>query len=656
MNKIVTSFFNGWLKEKKRRIFLFLGGFLFFLAGYFFNPNFSQGAGNKVPIKEILVKYQGSEEVEVVPVKVDEDIGALLAAYNQQPEVEYAEPNYKYQAAIIPSDIYFPNQWYLNKIKAVEAWNIAREAPEIVIAVIDTGVDIDHPDLKDNIWRNKDEIPDNNIDDDNNGYIDDVYGWDFINNQADPQPKFLGDFTYEGIIHGTVVAGVAASYGNNGIGVSGVVWQAKIMSLKALNDRGEGSTLSVAQAIDYAVDNGANIINLSFVGSGFSHTLDNAIRRAYEAGVIVVAAAGNEEDGGGGYNMDKTPMYPVCNDGLDSENMVLGVTATDALDEKANFAGFGFRCIDIAAPGVSIFNTTVYAPEHKSDDPSFALYYNGYWSGTSMAAPMVSGALALIEAVNPALNRDEVINVLLTNSNNINRLNPSYLGRLGRGRLNVKAAVREAKKLLDEKKFYLVIAPKKERKSEVKITDRQGRVINKFFAYNEHFRGGVNVAAGDLDGDGVDEIITGAGPGGGPHVRIFKLDGKVIGQFFAYNEHFRGGVQVAAIKLNHSARPKKMGIVTAAGPGGGPHVRIFNDQGEFQGQFFAYQKRFHGGVDVAVADVDQDGYDEIVTAAGPGGGPHVRIFRTDGQLVNSFYGFSSDFIGGVNVGAMRYRN
>ncbi len=602
MNQITTYLSNWRLKKKLGFLVFFSLLSILIFVNYLSSP--VQGANNNSQIKEILVKYKDSKKVDMVPVKEGDDISAFLSAYNHRPEVEYAEPNYKYQVAIIPSDIYFTNQWYLDKIRAVEAWNIAREAPEIVIAVIDTGVDIDHPDLKDNIWRNKDEIPDNNIDDDKNGYIDDVYGWDFINNRPDPQPKFLGDFTYEGIIHGTIVAGVAASYGNNGIGVSGVVWQAKIMSLKALNDCGEGSTLSVARAIDYAIDNGANIINLSFVGSGFSHILDNAIRRAYQAGVIVVAAAGNEEDGGGGYDIDKTPMYPVCNDGLNSENMVLGVTATDALDEKADFAGFGFHCIDISAPGVSIFNTTVYAPEYKSDDPSFTLYYNGYWSGTSMAAPMVSGALALVEAVNPGLNRDEVVDILLANSNNINRLNPTYLGRLGRGRLNVEAAVKAARRLLVEKKFYLVVVPKKERESEIKIINRQGRVINKFFAYNKHFRGGVNVAA---------------------------------------------------IKLNYNARPKKMGIVTGAGPGGGPHVRIFNGQGESQGQFFVYQKRFHGGIDVSVADVDQDGYDEIITGAGPGGGPHVRIFKTDGRLINSFYGFPPDFVGGINVGAVRYR-
>ena len=212
--------------------------------------------------------------------------------------------------AIIPSDIYYTDQWYLQKIKAKEAWDKVRESPNVIIAVIDSGVQINHPDLASNIWINHNEIPNNNIDDDKNGYIDDINGWDFVDNVADSSPKFTQGFTEVGIHHGTVIAGIIAASSDNAVGISGITWNAKIMPLKVLDDKGEGNTEKVVKAINYAVANGANIINLSFVGAGYNDSLNEAIRRAYIAGVIIVAAAGNEENQGHGGSLDSTPMYP----------------------------------------------------------------------------------------------------------------------------------------------------------------------------------------------------------------------------------------------------------------------------------------------------------------------------------------------------------
>ena len=619
-------------------------GFLFYQNNTAESNQLNPGKIRKAD--EILVKFKNSDEVKIIKLTRQEDFDQVLDNYNNNPEVEYAEPNYLYRASIIPSDTYYNNQWYLQKIKAIKAWDDVRESPDIVIAIVDSGVQIDHPDLRDNIWRNTGEIVGNAIDDDKNGFIDDVYGWDFVENTDDPNPKFNDDFTEAGILHGTIVAGVIAASGNNAAGITGVTWKARMMPLRVLNGKGEGDTNKVIKAIDYATQNGADIINLSFVGFGFSKSLDDAIKRAYDAGVIIIAAAGNEQGEGEGYFLDNTPMYPACHDGPDGENRVIGVAATDTLDQKADFSSYGFKCVDIAAPGISIYSTVVYAPANYVDGKSFNKYYDGYWSGTSMAAPIVGGAAALIEQANPKFNRDQVISALLETADNINRLNPEFINQLGKGRLNVQAAVDYALAELAGNKVKLLIAPYSNYASVTKITNQNGEAEREFLTYGDNFLGGATVASGDVDGDGVDEIITGAGFTGGPHVRIFSQEGELKGQFFAYAAHFRGGVNVAAGDVNGDGVDE---IITGAGFTGGPHVRIFNMHGDVKAQFFAYNKNFRGGVNVAVGDVNGDGIDEIITGAGQGGGPQVRIFKDSGRVEGQFFAYDSNFRGGVRV-------
>ena len=162
------------------------------------------------------------------------------------------------------------------------------------------------------------------------------------------------------------------------------------------------------------------------------------------------------------------------------------------------------------------------------------------------------------------------------------------------------------------------------------------------------------MAAGDVDGDGVDEIITGAGQGGGPHVRIFALDGSVKGQFFAYDKNFRGGINVATGKFNGGNRGIGVQIVTAPLRGGGPHIKIFTCKGKLVNHFFAYNKKFHGGVSLAIIDIDNDSIDDIITGAGPGGAPHVRVFGDNNKLKYSFYAFDKYFSSGVNVSGLKY--
>lgn len=644
------------MKNKLTSFFILFLGVLVCSMIFFNGKNSGIFAAEKdfAKKRQVLVKYGNSDKIEIINVPVGIDIGQFILNFEKNINIDFVEPNYSYKASIIPSDTYYGNQWYLQKIKAPEAWNTTRESGDKIIAIIDSGVQINHPDLKENIWRNNKEIPDNNIDDDNNGFIDDVNGWDFVANIPDPNPKFEEGYTSAGILHGTIVAGVAAASGNNASGVSGVTWRARIMPLRVLNGKGEGDTGDVVKAVDYAVANGAGIINFSFVGFGNSQALERAIRRAYKAGIIIVAAAGNEQDDGDGYSLDETPMYPACHDGNLGENMVIGVAATDALDQKANFSSYGFKCIDIAAPGVSIFSTSVYNPEKSNIEYDYNKYYDGYWSGTSMATPMVSAAASLVSATAPGFSRNEIAAAIVDNSDNINRLNQDFLGQLGMGRLNVNSSVVYVKNKLYEKSAKIIFAPVANASSTYVISDKKGNKEGEFFAYDKNFRGGVNVGAGDVDGDGVDEIITGAGRGGGPHVRIFALDGSVKGQFFAYDKNFRGGVNVAAGKFNGGNRGAGVKIVTAPKSAGGPHIKIFTYQGKLINHFFAYNKNFHGGVSLATIDIDNDSIDDIITGAGPGGAPHVRIFDSSNKLKYSFYAFDRSFSGGVNVGGFKF--
>jgi len=639
------------MKQKKLFFLPFYVFFIFLLSIILLLLNKTAESGN-IDINnirknnEILVKFKNSDNIVVIKLGLEEDIDKMLESYSNNSAIEYAEPNYLYQASIIPTDTYYKNQWYLKKIRAVEAWDQVRESPDIVIAIIDSGVQINHPDLRDNIWQNKKEIAGNSIDDDNDGYIDDVNGWDFVNNVADPNPKFKDDFSEAGILHGTIVAGIAAASGNNASGIAGVTWRAKIMPLKVLDDKGEGDTNKVIKAIDYAIANGADIINLSFVGFGYSQSLDNAIERAYDAGIIIIAAAGNEQGEGEGYFLDQTPMYPACHDGAAGENRVIGVAATDTLDQKASFSSHGTKCIDISAPGISIYSTVVYSPTNYFDGKSFDKYYDGYWAGTSMATPMVSAAIALIEEANPSLNRNQVINTLLTNTDNINHINPEFINQLGKGRLNVFKAISSAKANLLVTTNNLLIAPYSDYQSLIKITDKDGKLDHEFKSYADNFLGGASIAAGDVDGDGIAEIIAGAGPGGGPHVRIFDQQGGLEGQFFAFDLNFRGGVNVACGDISGDGIDE---IITGAGPGSEPEVRIYNRFGELKEQFLAYHPSFKGGVFVATGDVDNNGEIEIITGAGNTGGPHVRIFSPSGKVKGQFFAYNPGFRGGVRV-------
>ena len=331
--------------------------------------------------KEDELNLINAEVVKVEGQPVEEAISDL----NDRPEVEYAEPDFKLYAAGYANEPRFGELWGLNNtgqpirnqvgtpdidVNGLEAAGITQGDPNLVVAVIDEGVDVDHPDLKDNFWVNPDEIPNNGLDDDKNGYVDDVHGWDFYNNDAsiyDPDPR-----TESGDEHGTHVAGTIAAAVNNQ-GVVGVAPNVKVMPLKFLGPEGVGATSNGILAIEYAKAEGVKISNNSWTGAEYSQPLKEAIDAS--PGMLFVAAAGNS-----GKNNDATPHYPAS---YDSPN-ILSVAAINNKGNLAKFSNYGATSVDISAPGVEILSTL--PPAERPDLPAIALSSVGNVPGKAVTA------------------------------------------------------------------------------------------------------------------------------------------------------------------------------------------------------------------------------------------------------------------------------
>lgn len=313
---------------------------------------------------------------------------------SQNQDVEYVEPNIEYKAYNNISDPDFSKQWSLKNtgrnsggffswgkigedVKAIDAWENETGSKNIKIAVIDTGIDYTHPDLVDNIWTNEAELNgEEGVDDDGNGYIDDIYGWDFASDDNNPM---------DGNGHGTHCAGVIAA-SHNDIGIRGLMKEAQLISLKFLGDNGSGTLEGAIKAISYATSAGAQIMSNSWGGGGFSQALYDVIEEAQNEGILFVAAAGNSRN-----DNDRWASYPAS---YDLEN-IISVGASDGKGNKARFSNYGKTTVDVFAPGVDIHST----------------YKNGAYkklSGTSMATPIVSGILGLMMSQNESLNFTEL--------------------------------------------------------------------------------------------------------------------------------------------------------------------------------------------------------------------------------------------------------
>lgn len=316
------------------------------------------------------------------------------------PNIEKAEPDFIVTADVVPNDPSYERLYGMDKIAAPQAWDENIDCSSVVVAVIDTGMDYTHPDLTANIWTNPGEIPDNGVDDDSNGYVDDVHGWNFVNNSN----EVMDDNG-----HGTHVSGIIGAVGNNGTGVAGVAWNVKIMPIKTLNANGQGYVSDSIKAVQYANSMMVPISNNSYGGGDYSSLFADAISQGDS---LFVAASGNDSS-----NNDYQPHYPS---NYKSAN-ILSVASTDENDQLSYFSNYGSQTVHIAAPGSNIYSTL---PNNRY----------GYMSGTSMAAPFVTGATAVIIAQEPSLTTAEIIERIMYNSDSISGLGGKTSSG---GRLNV---------------------------------------------------------------------------------------------------------------------------------------------------------------------------------------------------------------------------
>jgi hypothetical protein len=344
-------------------------------------------------------------------LEAGESLDQVLAVYRSRPDVEYAELNPIISVCVTPNDRSYVDQWALSKIHVAEAWDTCRGSSEVIVAVLDTGVDYDHPDLQGNLWTNDAErkgLP--WVDDDDNGYVDDILGYNFVAYSNDPKDDHG---------HGTAVTGIIAAVGNNGTDIAGVCWTVRIMPVKILGTGGDGTAADAVPAIYYAAANGADIISGSWGGAEGSNTLRDAIAYAQAEGVVVVAAAGNSNSG--------DPYYPAA------YPEVISVAATDSEDQRWYLSNYG-DWVDIAAPGRDIVSLRATLPGQATRAGVVSRM-----SGTSLAAPHVSGTCALLLAANPFLRCDEVHRILTATAD------PIGAGICAsNGRLNVYAALRAA--------------------------------------------------------------------------------------------------------------------------------------------------------------------------------------------------------------------
>lgn len=337
--------------------------------------------------------------------------------------VEYAEPNFIYETFRQSGDSKFWEQWGLKNtgqsdpwgdpgvagvdINATGAWEITTGSREVIIAITDTGMDTSHVDLKDNVWRNESESKGKaGVDDDGNGYVDDITGWDFASGDNDPTDDLH--------MHGTHVAGIAGASGDNAVGIAGVSWRSRLMPLKIIHG-GEGELFAAVKAIEYAANMGAKVINASWGGDPYSEALRDAIRYAGDKGALFVAAAGNSSG-----DNDQKPVYPASYD-LPNLISVAAITHKGAL---AGFSCYGKRSVQLAAPGDHILSAVV--------GDRWEL-----WSGTSMAAPFVSGTAALLLSQSPEAGPAELKRRLLASADATWYLK----NKVAAGRLNAKKAL-----------------------------------------------------------------------------------------------------------------------------------------------------------------------------------------------------------------------
>lgn len=347
-------------------------------------------------VKGVTFKYlvNGTHTFELNMSAIDRK--HFIADMRADESVDYIEPDYPIHAietvasegewSESTNDPYFSRQWMHTVVQTEKAWRVTKGSKNIVVAVLDSGIDYTHKDLKNNMWINLQETV-NGKDDDNNGYVDDIYGWNFVSNNADPKTTSKSN-------HGSHVAGIIGATGSNNTGIVGMAPNVRMMALRFIGDSGTGSTSGAIRGIDYAVRKKVFAINNSWGSSGTSRALGDAILRAEKAGVLFLVAAGNGTNGVG-FSIDRSAWYPAAY----TNSNVISVAATKSNDNLTAFSNFGLTKVDVAAPGAQILSTVTNQA-----------YQN--MSGTSMATPLVTGLAVLVKAANPNLSHREVIQII----------------------------------------------------------------------------------------------------------------------------------------------------------------------------------------------------------------------------------------------------
>lgn len=590
--------------------------------------------------------------------------------------------------ARLPNDP-FAEQWGYKDAKVYEAWDKATGSSDVVVAVIDDGFDTFHPDIYPNAWKNIDEIPDNQIDDDKNGYIDDVWGWDFssydVNHDGvisdsemegnnEPRPWVVNrENIVDDIHHGTLVAGLIGAVGDNNLAGAGINWKVKLMNLKVLEVAGQGSLSPLTRAIYYAADNGANIINISLVGDA-DGDVKKAIKYAYDKGVVVVAAAGNER-----VALNLSPVYPVCADANESEEWVLGVSAVGIDHYLAQFSNTGSNCIDITAPGVHVSSTMRYAPRQGLDK-----MYGDKWNGTSFAAPFVSGAAALIKSIQPSWGPKQIFEAILST---VHRTPPkdvkAYEDMYGAGLLQINKAVDYAlskktsthilagfiaanlntgeieenkvddtKNVITEKRSalvkiddvvkyqdgYVTVKILNKNKSKVVVYDKTWKEVQGFEVKSS---GKLRLAVGNIRGDEQMEIILVPSYKDKNVMTAYDLSGKELDRFDIDTAH--AGVNLTLVDTNNG----KKEIATVYRYKDKTKIHLFD--GDLNLFSFIDLDFVKTTGQIVSGDIDGDGVQDLIVAAGAGETPFVAYYNLDGSLKRKFYGYDTKYTGGLNL-------
>jgi len=599
--------------------------------------------------------------------------------------------------AKLPND---PNvlQWSFNDIKAYDAWDIATGSREVVVALIDNGFDTFHPDLIDNIWKNIKEIPGNNLDDDNNGYVDDVYGWNFVEadynkdglidenekkGNNDPRPdadiatKYEKDEGY--INHGTLVAGLIGAVGDNNLAGAGLNWAVKLMNIKAVATAGNGSTMKpVSEAIHYAVDNGADIINISMVGDP-DPELKLAVKYAYENGVAVFAAAGNSMS-----DLNLFPVYPACADAFETVEMIIGVSAINEDHRLARFSNSGSSCVDITAPGVNVSSTVRFSPTNN-----LISNYEGGFNGTSFASPLVAGTAALLKSIHPEWGPKEIYRILLKSVHHTPSLDETgYAELFGAGLLQTGKAVEQASEILRTAKYlknifyinnekivnynirinktneeknvklkgfeqiksflqdgrvvYVGLQKKDKKNNEVLILDNNYNVVNR---WSVSAKGEMDLAVGKLAGQKDFNIFISPKYADKNVVRIFEVNGKEVNKYDLPKKH--NGV---LLSLVYNPNTKEVEPVALYSENGQVAVHHFNNRLILMDFFPVFIQK---PVVIGTADLNGDGLSGY--AVGDSNN-EIYYYSNSGTLLRQFFAYDPNNKGKLQVEAGDFDN